>query len=127
MGQGKKFITYKVQEGETIQSIAKGLAITPYDLLKLNPDVDQEIAAGDILVVPNKNYDPLLEVESIDLSKISEKDIVVDDAIYHEVTPKETLYSLLKTYEVTPEILQRDILALTHQLADRNLITPSQP
>ena len=34
--QDKKYITYKVKEGETIESIAKSLSVTPYDLLKLN-------------------------------------------------------------------------------------------
>ena len=52
--QDKKFITYKVQEGETIQSISKALSITPYDLLKLNPDIKDNVNMDDILIIPNK-------------------------------------------------------------------------
>ena len=54
--QDKKYITYKVKEGENIQSIAKSLAITPYDLLKLNPDIKDNVVVNDIIIVPNKSY-----------------------------------------------------------------------
>jgi len=98
IAQQKKFVTYKVSEGETIQSISKKLSITPYDLLKLNPDVDKDIKPSDILIVPNKDFEHENEIAKIDLSMISAADIIVDNYIYHEVLKKETLYSLLKKY-----------------------------
>lgn len=103
LAQDKKFITYKVKEGESIQSIAKTLAITPYDLLKLNPDVKEDVTVNDILIIPNKQYDPLEDISNADLTGISERDIVVDRFIYHEVVPKETLFSISKNYDVTAE------------------------
>ncbi len=108
LAQEKKFITYKVKEGESIQSIAKSLSVTPYDLLKLNPDVKGDVKADDILIIPNKNYDPLGEVSNADLSKIGERDIVVDNFIYHEAAPKETIYSILQRYEISEEELRRN-------------------
>jgi LysM repeat protein len=103
--QEKKYITYKVKEGESIQSIAKSLSVTPYDLLKLNPDVKDNVKVDDLIVIPNKNYDPLDNVSTEDLSQIGARDIVVDNFIYHEVVPKETVYSLLQKYQISEKEL----------------------
>lgn len=106
--QDKKFITYKVKEGETVQSISKTLSITPYDLLKLNPDIKDNVTKDDLLIIPNKQYDPLVDLSIADLSGVSEKDIIVDKFIYHEVVPKETLYSIVKSFNVTSEDLNKN-------------------
>lgn len=106
--QDKKFITYKVKEGETVQSISKDLSITPYDLLKLNPDIKDNVTKDDMLIIPNKQYDPLVDLSVADLSGVGEKDIIVDQFIYHEVVPKETLYSIVKNFNVTSEDLNKN-------------------
>jgi len=106
--QDKKFITYKVKDGETVQSISKALAITPYDLLKLNPDIKDNVAGGEIIIVPNKSYDPLLDINNADLSGISDKDIIVDKFIYHEVAPKETIYSIVKSFNISTDDLNQN-------------------
>jgi len=103
--QDKKFITYKVKEGETVQSISKALSITPYDLLKLNPDIKDNVSQDDLLIIPNKQYDPLGDISIADLSGVGDKDIIVDQFIYHEVLPKETIYSIVKSFNVTSEDL----------------------
>ena len=105
LAQDKKFITYKVKQGESIQSISKALSITPYDLLKLNPDVKDNVSPDDIIIVPNKEYDPLEDISNADLSGIGDKDIVVDKYIYHEVVPKETIYSIVKNFNISTEEL----------------------
>jgi LysM repeat protein len=106
--QDKKFITYKVKDGETVQSISKSLAITPYDLLKLNPDIKDNVAGGEIIIVPNKAYDPLLDINNADLSGIGDKDIIVDKYIYHEVAPKETIYSIVKSFNISSDELNQN-------------------
>jgi LysM repeat protein len=103
--QDKKFVTYKVKPGETIQSISKALAVTPYDLLKLNPDIKGKVTADDIIIIPNKAYDPLKDISNADQSLIGERDIIVDKFIYHEVTPKETIYSIVKNFNISSEEL----------------------
>jgi LysM repeat protein len=105
IAQEKKFITYKVGQGETIQSIAKSLSITPYDLLKLNPDVKDNVSLDDIIIIPNKDYNPESDVSILDLSSINDRDIIVDNYIYHEVISKETIYRILKNFNVTLEEL----------------------
>jgi len=105
LAQDKKFITYKVKQGESIQSISKALSVTPYDLLKLNPDVKDNVKEDDIIIIPNKEYDPLEDISNADLRGIGDKDIIVDKYIYHEVIPKETIYSIVKTFNITTEEL----------------------
>jgi len=105
LAQDKKFITYKVKQGESIQSISKALSVTPYDLLKLNPDVKDNVNVGDIIIIPNKEYDPLEDISNADLRGIGDKDIIVDKYIYHEVIPKETIYSIVKNFNISTEEL----------------------
>jgi len=123
LAQQKKFITYKVLDGETVKSISKKLAITPYDLLKLNPDVIDEIGVNDIIIVPNKNYDPKKDIENGDLSSVGIKDIIVDGYIYHETLKGETLYSLLKNFSVSREILNElNPLLLKYGLKEAQIV-----
>jgi len=106
--QQKKYITYKVKEGETIEIIAKKLSITPYDLLKLNPDIRNNVSVNDIIVIPNKELPHgEQEVEKISLDYLTDKDIIVDNYIYHEIQKKETLYSIIKKYNTELEILNK--------------------
>lgn len=111
--QDKKFITYKVKEGETIQSISKTLSITPYDLLQLNPDITDKVNTDDILIIPNRQYDPLADISNADLQGVGERDIIVDNFIYHEIIPKETMYSITRNYGVEEEEIVRNNLFLS--------------
>jgi LysM repeat protein len=108
LAQDKKFLTYRVKPGETIQSISKSLAITPYDLLKLNPDIKDKVSTDDILIIPNKAYDPLQDISNADLSNINQRDIIVDKFIYHEIVAKETVFSILKNFNITEEELKQN-------------------
>lgn len=101
--QEKRFTTYKVAEGESVQSISKKLSITPFDLLQLNPDIEKNVKVNDVLIIPNKEYNASLDMTAADLGAITAKDIIVDGIIYHEAVPKETLFSILQKYNVTKE------------------------
>jgi len=106
--QQKKYITYRVKEGETIEIIAKKLSITPYDLLRLNPDIRNNVVENDIIVIPNKEINNSNQkVEIISLDYLTDKDIIVDNYIYHEIQKKETLYSILKKYKTEIDILNK--------------------
>ena len=83
------------------------MSITPYDLLKLNPDVKDNVKLNDIIIVPNTQYDPLEDITNADLRGVGEKDIIVDNFIYHEVVPKETLYSITKNFNISTEELNQ--------------------
>jgi len=112
--QQKKYISYKVKEGETMKSIAKRLDMKTRDLLRLNPDVSRRPDANTIIVIPNKT---LKENEIIRSEEVSKKDSIQEtitvsldslkkEFVIHFVAQGETLYSLSKKYNVTEEHLK---------------------
>ncbi len=99
-GQGKKYIKYQVQEGETIQSISQKLSITPYDLLKLNPDIKDGLEGIKVLIIPNKDYKPTSPEEHVDYVK--------DGFLYHKVLAGENFFQLRRQYDVKKRVLLRN-------------------
>ena len=100
--QEKKYATYRVTDNETITSIAKKLGITPYDLLKLNPDAKNGIDIDEVIIIPNKNYKPttVLSSNKVKVERYSYKDSIKDGVLYHRVKFGETIYSLSRKYKV---------------------------
>lgn len=99
--QAKKYITYKVTDNETITSIAKKIGVTPFDLLKLNPDAKDGINIDEVIIIPNKNFKVNTIVASTSSSNIvSQKDSIKDGILYHKVRLGETIYSLSKKYKI---------------------------
>lgn len=98
-GQEKKYVKYQVLEGETLQSIARKLSITPYDLLKLNPDLKDGIEGVKVLIIPNKNYDPSTAEEH--------RDYVEDGFLYHKVMPQENFFRLKQQFGAAKRILRK--------------------
>ena len=100
----KKYVPYKALEGETIQTISQKFSITPYDLLKLNPDIKDGISEGQVIIVPNKNYSPLQDEEK--------GDYVKDGFLYHKVKPQENYFRLKQEYGVSKRDLRKYNLEL---------------
>ncbi len=98
-GQEKKYIKYEVQEGETVQSISRKLSITPYDLMKLNPDLKNGIEGIKLLIIPNKNYKPN--------TAETHRDYVEDGFLYHKVLPQENFFRLKQKYGAAKRVLRR--------------------
>jgi LysM repeat protein len=101
--QQKKYETYSAQKGETLKTIARKFSITPYSLMKLNPELDQnsEFAEGTILIVPNKNYNPALAAVE------TGKDYVENGFLIHKVLPKENFFRLKKEFGVSKRVLRK--------------------
>lgn len=101
--QNKKYETYTVLEGETLQSIARKFSITPYNLIKLNPELTEsiELDEGKILIVPNKSYDPAKA--AVD----DGKDYVENGLLVHKVEPQENFFRLKKEFGISKRILRK--------------------
>ena len=105
--QEKKYTTYRVTDHETISSISKKIGITPYDLLKLNPDAKDGINIDEVLIIPNKNYKALVvKPTQTNVTFQIQKPLIVKDSIrngylYHTVKPYETIYSLSRKYKIS--------------------------
>jgi len=84
-------ITYKVQQGETINDIAKKYQVTPYDIYKLNPDAVGKLNSKSVLLIPVKT--------AVKATVQAEKK--------HTVLPKETLFGIEKKYNVSDADLKK--------------------
>ncbi|MDO6740116.1 LysM peptidoglycan-binding domain-containing protein [Polaribacter sp. 1_MG-2023] len=120
-GQQKRYIQYKVQQGETMSKIAEKLAMKTPDLKRLNPDVEGEPRANTFLVVPEKKLNNFknqvkesAEVVSdsiVNTSDLNEEEKLLEEIkekfVVYEVKKGDTFYSLNKTFDVSRgELLQ---------------------
>lgn len=85
-------ITHKVQQGETINDIAKKYQVTPYDIYKLNPDAQSKLSPKSVLLIP---------------SKAAAKSMTTQAEKTHKVLPKETLFAIEKKYNVSDAELKK--------------------
>lgn len=92
---GQNFLKHQVIKGETITQIAVKYQITPHDIYELNPDSQNGIQPNQILVIPSKSIKKNPTVTS-------QLDII------HTVKSKETLYSILKQYNVSEQELYQN-------------------
>ncbi|MFA9194649.1 LysM peptidoglycan-binding domain-containing protein [Flavobacterium sp. FBOR7N2.3] len=84
-------ITHKVLPKETLYGIEKKYNVSDADLKKANPFLETDgLQIGQELTIPSKNK-----------IKSSEK------AVYHDVLPKETKYSIAKKYGITIAELEK--------------------
>ncbi len=124
--QQKRYISYKVKEGESIRDIAERLDVETKDLIRLNPDVGDEPAINSVIIIPNPEYKkklPIIQKEDSDTidsdtTKPNETDTEqspdstqVTKTIYkyktHTVKAGETVYRLTKQYNISKNELLR--------------------
>ena len=79
---------HNIERGETIYSLAAMDNTTTEELYRLNPSARDGISEGSVLIVPQRKI----------ISEVKE-----ENYRYHTISPKETLYSVSKTYSLTPE------------------------
>lgn len=83
---GQQKINHKVEKGETVYAIAKKYKVKEKDIFELNPKAKNGLQLNMLLQIPIK--------ESKDV-------VVVNEPVFHEVLPKETLYGIAKKYKVS--------------------------
>jgi LysM repeat protein len=130
-GQQKKYVEYKVKEGETMRIIAKKLDMRTSDLLRLNPDFGRKPEANSVIVIPNKKIKPADDaIKSEVLNDVIKDDIKKEEAIkeekeelieelkkdfvVYEVKKGDTFYSLTRFYNVS----QEEMVALNPVLSE---------
>lgn len=123
-GQQKRYVSYKIKQGETMRDVANRLNIKTKDLLNLNPDVGRKPASNTVIIIPNvQQKQPNYQKETIS-SPESEEAIVTEEITVpvreveqakdtikierivveyetHTVQPKETVYSLTRKYGIS--------------------------
>ncbi len=127
-GQQKKYIQYKVKEGESLRSIAKKLDMKTTELMLLNPDVDRKPSVNTVIVIPNKKItvtesdivkDSIVVDKVIDdkeLTKIKDGIIEENDKLFvgYQIKKGDTFYSLTRFYNVSKE----EMIALNPELSE---------
>ncbi|RLJ97698.1 amino acid ABC transporter substrate-binding protein [Tenacibaculum discolor] len=126
-GQQKRYVSYKIQEGETMRDVADRLDMKTKDLLRLNPDVGRRPDANTVIVIPNpkikKNTSSSTtsspEEETVDTTDTNDVEDTTpetneDDTVFkqtiveyetHEVQKGETVYRITKQYGITKDDL----------------------
>lgn len=100
-----RFLNYKVQKGNTLHFIAKQYGVTVEDILTYNPAARNGLQKGQVLRIPNKDY----QAEVVPaVEKATEKQGT------HTVQANETLYSLARRYQCDVA----DLLRLNPDAAD---------
>lgn len=94
-GQQKKFISYTVQNGESVREIAKRYDVKSRTILRLNPGLKRKPKANTVILIPNVNYSEEEEKARAEAEILSSQN--------HIVQPKETLYGISKQYNVSIE------------------------
>ncbi len=83
---------HNIERGETVYSLAATYNTTPEAIYQLNPSARDGISIGAVLIIPQRKV----------ISEVKE-----ENYRYHTISPKETLYSVSRTYSLSPE----DIIA----------------
>lgn len=96
---GKRVYLHTVQKGQTLYSLSKAYAIDIEDIVKENPGVEKGLTVNQIIKIP---------VRKVDKKEMEEQIATVEEGyLFHEVKPKETLFSLKRTYNISiDEILE---------------------
>ncbi len=89
----EKYRSHKVQEGETIYSIAKKYNVSEAAIYRINPDARNGIGTHNILIIP--------------ASDSVAQDPIVTSFKKHKVRRKETLFSIAMKYDITVDDIKK--------------------
>lgn len=101
----KSFIYHKVKKGQTLYALSKKYNVNQEDIILCNPTVRYGININQIVKIP-KSKEVVEAIQKFPTSKdVRDTVRIVDDFIYHTVLKQETVYSLVRHYEITEDIL----------------------
>ncbi|UOB17985.1 LysM peptidoglycan-binding domain-containing protein [Abyssalbus ytuae] len=103
----QQYKTHAVKEGETIESIAKKYKVTPYDIIKLNPEVKDGLKPNTILIISGGQSVPDTTEEEVPETPIEEQIREATSFSIHKVRSKETIYGIARMYGISEEDLKR--------------------
>ncbi len=124
-----KYITYKVQKGDTPYSIARKFNISEKQLNNYNPSLTQGMKEGQIIIVGEKNKKKKgLAAEIKDLTQIlagKDKNAVTDSSLLKPPgKPKKTLYTVAL---ILPFRLNQTLNLDLNEMAKRKVNFPPVP
>lgn len=97
--QQEKSFKHTVTKGETVFQIAKDYNVSTQDILKLNPGAENGLQENTTLIIPNH--------QSISYM-LKKNDVAAEKYTQHQVTAKETLYSISVQHNISVEELEKN-------------------
>lgn len=81
------FKEHKVAVGETVQTIVEKYKVSPYELFQLNPDAEEGLEIGDVLVLLRNNQYPFdANLVGLMKYKVKKKETLTDISVAHGVS-----------------------------------------
>lgn len=107
--QAQQFKTHAVQQGETLESVARLYQIDTKDLLKYNKELqaDRPLRPNTILVIPIPEKETEIYQRPLEVSRNSTQQQEPTGFQTHRVRKKETLFSISRRYEIPEELIKR--------------------
>ncbi|MGB0896748.1 MAG: amino acid ABC transporter substrate-binding protein [Flavobacteriaceae bacterium] len=120
------FREHKIAPGETIHTIIEMYKVTPYELFQLNPDAEESVSVGDVIVLLKNNQYPF-DASLIGLMKykVKKKETLADISKAHGVS--ETDIKKYNTRLYANDVVKGDNIKIP--VFDKTLTytTPKQP
>ena len=116
---GRKFYIHKVKKGQTAYSLSKAYGVSLDEIYKFNPGADQGLQLDQELKIPVRTGQTIKPQTAVLL-----KDSLSEDGsfIFHPVQRGETLYGIMKKYNVNQDVLLQYNPGLTANLHPGDLI-----
>ena len=95
---GEKYYVHEVKKGHTLYSISKAYEVPQKVIARENPNVFLGLHPGQVLKIPFK---------SPQKTKYTEAENDTTEFFYHKVKKGQTLYSLSKRYNTTPDSIKK--------------------
>jgi LysM repeat protein len=99
---GKTFILYKIEPGQTLFSISKKYAVKIEEIVAENPECAKGLKAGMIIRIPKLN-----ENLTNENNKLTSSQNITNNNTYHIVEKGQSLYSIAKQYDISVEQLKK--------------------
>ncbi|MCG8411468.1 MAG: LysM peptidoglycan-binding domain-containing protein [Bacteroidales bacterium] len=100
--EGASFIYHKIKKKQTLYYLSKKYNVSQENILALNPTIRYGLREGQIVKIPKER---LAIRDKFPTNNTNDTVQIQDDFIYHLVKRKETIYSLVRKYGISEEIL----------------------
>lgn len=102
--QQKKYVSYKIKEGETMSSVAKKYGMSEAELLQINPGIGKKPSPNTVIIVPETNN----TTQKKEAEKEEVEETVKKEYATYTVEKGDTLFSLSKRFGMTIDELKQE-------------------
>lgn len=116
---GKTFCVHKIQKGENLYRISLAYQVKVEDIKNANPGLGDNLALDQAIKIPcegkkstgkvlPKNVKPVQSLEKASEKQASTADEFKGNYIFHKISPKETVYSIVTRFKISEDQFYKD-------------------